>query len=119
MPRPFTISQTKISGKKWSQWDLGHWAGMDLRKLSERIGLKDEYDRYYPWTSGFGHGQWGPIRESVFRTCLNPLHRGHRCPYTDTPEPLPSVTKDVCELVNAILADVHRAYPSFPHRVTA
>ena len=97
--------------------DLGHWAGTDLRKLSEQIGLKEEYDRYYPWTSGFSHGQWGPIRESVFRTCLNPLHRGHRCPYTDKPEQLPSVAKDICDLVNAILADVDRAYPSFPQRV--
>jgi uncharacterized protein with PIN domain len=33
--------------------DLGHWAGLDLRKLSEKVGLKDIYDRYYGWTSSF------------------------------------------------------------------
>jgi len=60
--------------------DLGHWATADLRKLSEDVELKPEYDRYYGWTSGFVHGHWGAVRESVFRTCLNPLHRGHRCP---------------------------------------
>jgi len=97
--------------------DLGHWAGEDLRKLSEDVNLKSEYDRYYGWTSGFVHGQWGPIRESVFRTCLNPLHRGHRCPYTEKPEPLSTVIVDIGDLMNGILADVDRAYPSFPHRI--
>jgi hypothetical protein len=97
--------------------DLGHWAGADLRKLSEDVNLKSEYDLYYGWTSGFVHGHWGPIRESVFRTCLNPLHRGHRCPYTEQPEPLSTVIVDIGDLMNGILADVDRAYPSFPHRI--
>ena len=33
--------------------DLGHWAGADLRKLSDNLDLKSIYDRYYGWTSGF------------------------------------------------------------------
>jgi hypothetical protein len=97
--------------------DLGHWADEDLRKMSEQVGLKSDYDRYYGWTSGFAHGQWGPIRESVFRTCLNPLHRGHRCPYTEEPEKLASVVVDMGDLVNGILSEVDRAYPSFSHRI--
>lgn len=98
--------------------DVGHWATADLRKLSVEVGLKAEYDRYYGWTSGFVHGQWGPIRESVFRTCLNPLHRGHRCPYENDPEQLPTVTTDIQHLLNDIFSDVDRAYPSFPDRVS-
>jgi hypothetical protein len=98
--------------------NVGHWATADLRKLSEQAGLKDQYDRYYGWTSGFVHGQWGPIRESVFRTCLNPLHRGHRCPYEEDPEQLPAVTGDVGHLLNDILSEVDRAYPSFSRRLS-
>ena len=96
--------------------DVGHWATADLRKLTEEVGLKAEYDRYYGWTSGFVHGQWGPIRESVFRTCLNPLHRGHRCPYENDPEQLPPVTIDMEHCLNSIFSDVDRAYPSFGAR---
>jgi hypothetical protein len=98
--------------------DVGHWAATDLRKMSEEVSLKDEYDRYYGWTSGFVHGQWGPIRESVFRTCLNPLHRGHRCPYENDPEQLSTVTGDIEHLLNNIFSDVDRAYPSFPRRLS-
>jgi hypothetical protein len=98
--------------------DVGHWATADLRKLSEEAGLKSEYDQYYGWTSAFVHGQWGPIRESVFRTCLNPVHRGHRCPYDNDPEQLPTVTMDMEHLLNSIFSDVDRAYPSFGPRVS-
>lgn len=98
--------------------DVGHRVAADLRKLSEQVGLKDQYDRYYGWASSFVHGQWGPIRESVFRTCLNPLHRGHRCPYENDPEQLPTVGRDIEHLLNEILSEVDRGYPSFPHRVS-
>jgi hypothetical protein len=98
--------------------DVGHWATADLRKLSEEVGLKSDYDRYYAWTSAFVHGQWGPIRESVFHTCLNPLHRGHRCPYENDPEELPTVTTDIQHLLNKIFSDVDRAYPPFPNRIS-
>lgn len=96
--------------------DLGHWAGSDLRKLSEKVELKDVYDRYYGWTSGFSHGQWGPIRESVFVLCLNPLHRGHRIPKTETPPRLSAVTGDAIDLFDSILSDVETAYPPFSIR---
>jgi Family of unknown function (DUF5677) len=97
--------------------DLGHWAGVDLRKLSENVDLKDIYDRYYGWTSGFSHAHWGSIRESVFSTCLNPLHRGHRYPRTGKPVPLQSVQDDIRDLLNAILSDLDRAYPAFKPRL--
>jgi hypothetical protein len=97
--------------------DLGHWAGVDLRKLSENLDLKDIYDRYYGWTSGFSHAHWGSIRESVFSTCLNPLHRGHRYPQVGKPAPLPNVHDDIRDLLNAIFFDLDRAYPSFKSRL--
>lgn len=96
--------------------DVGHWAGSDLRKMSEKIGLKDVYDRYYGWTSGFSHGQWGPIRESVFVLCLNPLHRGHRIPKPQTPPSLPKIKDDAIELFDSILAEVDKAYSAFSRR---
>jgi uncharacterized protein DUF5677 len=96
--------------------DLGNWAGSDLRKLSEKVGLKDLYDRYYGWTSGFSHGQWGPIRESVFVLCLNPLHRGHRIPRTETRPQLSLVTADAIDLFDSILRDLAQAYPPFNTR---
>jgi hypothetical protein len=55
--------------------NLASWSGLDLRRLSEQSTLKDTYDQYYSWTSGYVHGTWGPIRESCFETCTNPLHR--------------------------------------------
>ena len=97
--------------------DLGHWAGADLRKLSDNLDLKSIYDRYYGWTSGFSHAHWGSIRESVFSTCLNPLHRGHRYPRTGKPASLPSVQDDINDLLNAILSELDRVYPSFRWRL--
>jgi hypothetical protein len=97
--------------------DLGHWAGADLRKLSGNVDLKNIYDRYYGWTSGFSHAHWGSIRESVFSTCLNPLHRAHRYPQVGNPAPLPSVHEDIRDLLNAILSDLDRVYPTFKSRL--
>ena len=47
--------------------NLSSWSGLDLRKVSERSGLKDTYDRHYSWTSGYAHAMWGAIRESCFQ----------------------------------------------------
>jgi uncharacterized protein DUF5677 len=99
--------------------DLGHWTRADLRKLSEKVNLKDAYDRYYGWTSGFSHAHWGPIRESIYRTCLNPLHRGHRCPRVGKPVPLPDIRADIGGLLNSILSDLDHAYPGFAYRLYA
>src|SRR5229473_1643240 len=55
--------------------NLGHWANQDLRKLSEATGCKEEYDRFYPWTSAFVHGNWAAIRAACISVCGNPLHR--------------------------------------------
>lgn len=95
--------------------NLAGWSGLDLRKLSEQSGLKETYDRHYSWTSGYSHGMWGPIRESCYRTCGNPLHRLHRYPERRA---LPDTVDDASLLVDEILEEVHVAYPGFETRLT-
>lgn len=95
--------------------NLGHWKHSDLRKMAKDSGLKSEYDAYYPWTSCYAHGQWGAVRESIFRTCANPLHRFHRHP--DSPWPLTDVSSDAVCLVDAMLDDLHKVFPDFSHRL--
>ena len=97
--------------------DLGHWDNTNLRKMSIEADLKDVYDRFYDWTSAFAHGHWGAIRDTVFETCTNPLHRLHRIPRQST-RALPDVVPDACQLVDKILEVVSQLYPDFPHKVT-
>jgi hypothetical protein len=97
--------------------DLGHWAARDLRKLSEDSGVKPDYDRLYPWTSAFTHGDWAAVRNSCFDLCINPAHRLHRRLRSDTAE-LGDVVVDACELVDRILDTVNGLYPGFTMRVT-
>lgn len=96
---------------------LGHWDSENLRKISEEVGLKNIYDKYYDYTSGFVHANWGAIRESVYQKCVNPLHRYHRLPTYDLPL-MSSVTKDVAEIVNSILDCLSDVYPKFDPRIT-
>lgn len=98
--------------------NLGNWAGSDLRRISEEAGIKSIYDKYYGWPSGYVHGQWGAVRDTVFGQCLNPLHRFHRVP---TPPRLDmgSVGGDSAKLVNLLLDLLNAAYPSFKFRVSA
>ena len=94
--------------------NLVGWSGLDLRRLSERSNLKETYDKHYSWTSGHAHGMWGPIRESCYRTCGNPLHRLHRYPERG---PLNDTVDDAASLVDDVLDDLDQAYPSFPYRL--
>ena len=94
--------------------NLGSWSGFDLRKLSERSGLKDTYDKHYSWTSGYSHGTWGPIRESCYQTCGNPLHRLHRYPQRQS---LQDTVDDAVSLVDEIIEHVDEAYPHFELRL--
>ncbi len=96
--------------------NIGSWSGLDLRHLSEQAGLKDIYDKYYSWTSGYVHGTWGPIRESCFVTCGNPLHRLHRYPETHS---LPDAVCDATMLVDNILDDLEKPYPGLSQRLRA
>ena len=97
--------------------DLGHWDDTNLRKMSEEAGVKDVYDRFNDWTATFSHGHWPAIRDAVFDTCGNPLHRLHRIP-RQSPRALPDVVPDACQLVDKILEIVSKLYPHFQGRVT-
>jgi hypothetical protein len=97
--------------------ELGHWDNTNLRKLSEEAGVKDIYDRYYSWTSSYLHGHWGPIRDTVYEICGNPLHRLHRIPIIQ-PQLLPDVLPDVCKIIDLILEIVSNCYPSMVARVS-
>ena len=94
--------------------NLAGWSGLDLRKLSERSGLKNTYDKHYSWASGYAHGMWGAIRESCFQVCANPLHRLHRYPERFS---LQDTVEDAARLVDDIIEDLDDAYPSFETRV--
>ena len=96
--------------------DLGHWAKANLRQLSAEAGVKQDYDRFYSWTSMYNHGHWGAIRSAVFDTCGNPLHRLHRIP-REEPHFQPDVVVDAVELVDKTLTLVNRAYPVFTERL--
>lgn len=96
--------------------NLGHWDAENLRKMSEDVGLKHVYDRFYGYTSGFMHANWGAIRESSYQRCLNPLHRMHRLPVLDLPL-MPSITDDAREITNSILECIATAYPAFEPRL--
>lgn len=102
---------------KWSEYvpiNLGNWDETDLRKISISLGIKELYDKYYPYTSGYIHANWGAVRESSFQTCYNPLHRLHRVPSYGLPI-LPGVNEDCLKLLNLIFELVDNAYPDFKH----
>ena len=88
--------------------ELGHWQKQDTRKLSELAGVKDDYDRYFGWTSTFVHAHWGAVRDSVYDTCGNPLHRLHRIP-RESARSLPDVLPDACICVDKVL-ELVRSY---------
>ena len=96
--------------------NLASWSGLDLRKLSERSGLKDIYDKHYSWTSGYSHGMWGAIRESCYQTCGNPLHRLYRHPERQS---LQDTVDDAAILVDEIIQHVDNSYPTFEWRLLA
>lgn len=104
---------------KWSEFvpiNLGHWDVSNLRKISTEIGEKELYDKYYDYTSGYAHVNWGAVREAALQRCYNPLHRLHRIPALGLPI-LPNVNDDCREFVNKLLALVDKAYPSFKERI--
>lgn len=95
--------------------DVGQWAGLTVRKMADDAGVKDIYDSYYVWPSGYVHGHWAAVRDSVFDLCANPLHRFHRIP-----RPMRVDMSDVCfdalRIMNRTLNLVDKLYPSLPIR---
>jgi hypothetical protein len=95
--------------------DFGNWTGTTVRKMAEDAGAKDVYDGYYVWPSGYVHGHWASVRDSVFDICANPLHRFHRIPRPARID-MPDVCFDAVDLMNRTLDLLDRAYPSFTTR---
>jgi len=111
-------SVERIAGEDvWEEFltiNIGSWSGIDLRKISEKVGLKPTYDKHYSWVSGYSHAGWAQVRETCFQTCGNPLHRLHRYPERNV---LPDVIYDSVKLVDEVLSDLDRAYPGFTERL--
>jgi hypothetical protein len=103
--------------QEFLQIDVGDWEKSDLRKRSEFAGVKGDYDSYYSWASAYAHGNWGAVRNTVFTTCLNPLHRLHRVPLENVRH-LNGVIPDMIHLVDKILGLVGSTYPTFEPRLS-
>ena len=95
--------------------DLGNWAKTDLRSMSQVSGCKDVYDAYYSWPSSYAHGQWCAVRDVVFTTCYNPLHRLHRVP-RPSPRYEDGAESDLILLFNKVLDLLNDVYPKFDKR---
>ena len=96
--------------------ELGQWAKSDLRTMATECGIKDVYDKYYDWSSGYTHSQWICVRDTVFTVCANPLHRFHRIPVMPKMN-MPSVIPDACKIINRMLDELNNLYPSFKPRL--
>ncbi len=96
--------------------NIGAWSKKDLRKLATECGVKETYDKYYDWASGYAHAQWVCIRDTAFSVCSNPLHRFHKIP-VPVKTTMPSVLPDSCKLINMMLDDLNSLYPSFKVRL--
>jgi hypothetical protein len=96
--------------------NIGAWSKKDLRKLATECGVKDVYDKYYDWASGYAHAQWVCIRDTAFSICSNPLHRFHKIP-VPLKTTMPSVLPDACKLINLMLDDLNSLYPAFKPRL--
>jgi Family of unknown function (DUF5677) len=97
--------------------DVGNWADTDLRKMSEQTNTKPIYDKYFVWPSGYVHGNWGAVRDTIFGICLNPLHRFHRVPISPRVT-MESVAPAAIKLTNLLIQSLNCAYPTFKFRLS-
>lgn len=88
--------------------DLGNWASINLRKMSEESGTKGIYDKYYDLTSAYLHGNWAAIRDSIFVTDFNPLHRLMRVPIPK--RNFEDVIPDMVKIMNLQLSLLSKIY---------
>jgi hypothetical protein len=108
-----------VNEDMWQEFmtiSLKSWAERNLRKMAEEAGVKGTYDKYYDWSSGYVHGHWGAVRDSVFTVCVNPLHRYHRIPFVPRLD-MPSVLPDSARMLNLMIEVVNHLYPTFRRRI--
>lgn len=102
--------------QEFSEVNLKSWGNLNLRQMAEQANVKDIYDKYYDWSSGFIHGHWGVIRDTTYTTCLNPLHRLHRIP--DLPKiEMSTVLVDIVAIVNEMIEILDICYPTLKVRL--
>lgn len=104
---------------KWEEFvdiDLGSWSNKSIRSMSEDAGVKDLYDKFFTWPSGYIHGHWSAVRDTVYDLCMNPLHRLHRIPAIPRAN-MNDCAEDASKLVNLTLDLLNEAYPSFKPRL--
>lgn len=115
-----SVLETIANEDRWQEFvsiNLGHWEKANLRVMSESAGVKGMYDRYYPWTSAFTHGNWAAVRNAEYDVCGNPLHRLHRI-LRDAAAQLEDVVSDACQIADSTLALVDQLYPRFANRIS-
>jgi len=108
-----------LNEDKWLEYipiNLGHWNSNNTRSMSEEAGIKEIYDKYFNYTSGYVHATGFAIRESVYQFCLNPLHRFHRIPIFGY-KTKSNIVPDSIELLNKILGCLAKTYPTFDSRM--
>jgi hypothetical protein len=69
--------------------NVGSWSGSDLRRIADSTGNGRLYRLEYDPQSGAVHSMWQHIGPRNLRRCPDPLHRGHRIPIFDDPDPDP------------------------------
>lgn len=91
--------------------NLGDWDQANLRERSKEVCQKDLYDKFYDYTSSYMHSNWFAIREASLQMCQNPLHQCHSIP-SDVVQELNSTTEDATYLINMILQEIQKIYPT-------
>lgn len=107
------LLQAIVNEDAWVEFvsiNLGHWDNLDLRRISIQTGTKDIYDKYYTGLSTYNHGQWNAVRETVFQTCQNTLHRLHRVPWTQD-FVFNDLTDDAFLIMEEMLKLMEKTYP--------
>ena len=113
------ILQNLADEDSWMEFltiNVGHWEKTTLRDMSIKSDNKDDYDKYYSWSSTYTHGQWCAVRDTCYLTCANPLHRLHRVPDPDELL-LENISLDAILIVNKILDLLNGQYPDFSYRM--
>lgn len=99
--------------------DLGDWGKTSLRDRAIESSIKDFYDKHYDFLSAFSHGQWGALRQTVFTTCMNPLHKVHIVPKISPSIGIESVHIEATKIMNLLLELLNQNYPPFKPRFTS
>lgn len=99
--------------------DLGDWCKTSLRDRAIESDIKDFYDKHYDFLSTFSHGHWGALRQTVFTTCMNPLHKVHIVPRIAPTIGIESVHVEATKTMNLLLELLNQNYPPFKPRFTS